>query len=149
MFKVAPWPQVIADPRVVSIVFDQCQVGQKTNHGPAKKSTEVLASSLELLKPFVGKVCAGQRTHAVLTGQAAKQAQKWSHEMCSRLAYGIERLVVSELKHLRESDFELKPQAPQTEQMDQLPRTHGGENAEAACGVTGVQARCQTLTNSR
>ena len=106
LFDMTPWPEVLEDPRVVSIVFDQCQVGLKTPYGPAKKPTELIASSEELLKPFVGKVCQGTHVHVPLTGQAASRAQVWPYEMCSRLAHGIERLVVSELKTIREDSIE-------------------------------------------
>ena len=82
LFKVAPWPTVVRDRRSLSIAFDQCQVGQSAGGYPAKKSTELVASSQELLKPFVGRTCPGIHQHQVLTGRAASQAQKWPKEMC-------------------------------------------------------------------
>ena len=101
LFKVVPWPTVVRDRRSLSIAFDQCQVGQSAGGYPAKKSTELVASSQELLKPFVGRTCPGIHQHQVLTGRAASQAQKWPREMCQMIAFGIEQLVRAELRKMK------------------------------------------------
>jgi hypothetical protein len=104
MFETHPWPKVVQDSRSLSIVFDQCQVGQTINGLPARKPTELIASASELLKPFCGKVCDGSHEHIILTGAAAKKAQKWPFEMCSRIAHCIEQLVkAEELKGMTQS----------------------------------------------
>ncbi|CAK9067108.1 Retrovirus-related Pol polyprotein from transposon RE1 (Retro element 1) (AtRE1) [Includes: Protease RE1 [Durusdinium trenchii] len=101
LFKVVPWPTVVRDRRSLSIAFDQCQVGQSAGGYPAKKSTELVASSQELLKPFVGRTCPGIHQRQVLTGRAASQAQKWPREMCQMIAFGIEQLVRAELRKMK------------------------------------------------
>ena len=45
MYKEPPWPTVLKHPRVSSVRFDQCQLGQKNSHGdPVKKPTELVLS---------------------------------------------------------------------------------------------------------
>ena len=110
MFETHPWPKVVQDSRSLSIVFDQCQVGQTINGLPARKPTELIASASELLKPFCGKVCDGSHQHIILTGAAAKKAQKWPFEMCSRIAHGIEQLAKAELKGMMQSHESIRAQ---------------------------------------
>ena len=107
LFQVQPWPAVVKDSRSLSLTFDQCQVGQTAFGYPAKKHTELIASARELLEPFVGKTCPGDHEHRILTGAAASQAQRWPAEMCQRIAFGIEQLVRSELKCMRDSSTQL------------------------------------------
>ena len=52
----------------------------------------IIASSEILLTPFVGLVCTGDHPHAVLMGGQAHKAQRWSKDMCDRIAFGIQQL---------------------------------------------------------
>ena len=92
LFAVEPWPLVVNDPQVLSVVFHQCRVKQYVNGLLCRKATELVASAIELLKPFEGLVCQGDHPHASLVGGQAVKAQKWSHNMCERIAHGIEKL---------------------------------------------------------
>ena len=33
LYHIAPWPEVRRHPRVVSVIFDQCQLGQRNSKG--------------------------------------------------------------------------------------------------------------------
>ena len=49
MYREPPWPTVLKHPRVSSVRFDQCQLGQKNSHGdPVKKPTELVLSDENL-----------------------------------------------------------------------------------------------------
>ena len=92
LFRVEPWLSVVNNPQVLSVVFHQCRVKQYVNGLLCRKATELVSSAVELLKPFEGLVCTGDHPHASLVGGQAVKAQRWSHNMCERIAHGIERL---------------------------------------------------------
>ena len=103
LFQEEPWPKVMQHHGTRRIVFHQCRVKQYVNGFLCKKATELVASSAILLQPFVGLTCQGGHTHAILTGGQATKAQRWSRNMCDRIAYGIQQLRKSLLKELRTS----------------------------------------------
>ena len=103
LFQEEPWPKVMQHHGTRRIVFHQCRVKQYVNGLLCKKATELVASSAILLQPFVGLTCQGDHVHAVLTGGQATKAQRWSKNMCDRIAYGIQQLRKSLLKELRTS----------------------------------------------
>jgi hypothetical protein len=79
MDEEPPWPTVRSHPSVRAEVIDQCQVGQTGPRGlPAKKPTEILANSPELLLPFRGLRCQDRHVHDSLEGGGGKQCQVWT-----------------------------------------------------------------------
>lgn len=95
LFQEEPWPRVLQHKGTVKVVFHQCRVKQYINGQLCKKATELVASTRTLLEPFEGLVCTGDHPHAVLTGGQASKAQKWSRDMCDRIAFGIQQLAAS------------------------------------------------------
>lgn len=78
----------------------------------------------EIVEPFEGLVCTGDHQHAVLTGGQASKAQKWSSEMCDRIAFGIQQLASSLLNP--------KVQALPTVAVGSDSAGAGGEPAESS-----------------
>mgnify|MGYP007015860874 CR=1 FL=1 len=86
-------------PRVSSVRFDQCQLGQKNSDGlPVKKPTELVHSDGNLVYYFQDlrcgrfpKRCNGK--HAQLTGKEAHAARIWPWDLARRLAWGIVRMM--------------------------------------------------------
>ena len=92
LFEEPPWPEVLSHPETKRIIFHQCRVKQYVNGLLCKKATELIASSEILLTPFVGLVCTGDHPHAVLMCGQAHKEQRWSKDMCDRIACGIQQL---------------------------------------------------------
>ena len=65
-------------------------VGQESGGTPAKKPTEVTASSPELLDPFLNLRCDGSLCHANNWGASPKlkQLQRWSWDFAGRMVEG-------------------------------------------------------------
>lgn len=98
LYKVQPWPSIREDPRCLRVVFDQCMVKQTVKGWPVKKPTELLATHRMLLKRFEHMICHNQHQHLDLLGGNATYAQKWSWDMCNRIAQSIKDLLVYEGK---------------------------------------------------
>lgn len=65
-FSVDPWPAVVNDPQVLTVVFRQCRVKQYANGLLRRKAAELASNAIEVLKPSGGLVCTGDRPHASL-----------------------------------------------------------------------------------
>ena len=98
LYRIAPWPRVRANPSCMAVVFHQCRVNQRVNGVLAKKPTELVSNSRAILAKFENLSCPGNHEHASLLGGRAKSTQKWSYEMCQRLAAGIEQQVLQSLR---------------------------------------------------
>ena len=93
LYLVAPWPEVRSHPRCFCVVFHQCMVQQSIDGLPVKKPTELVSNALPILQNFANLQCDGSHDHASLLGGRADAAKKWTYDMCSRIANGIEKLV--------------------------------------------------------
>ena len=95
LYEVNPWPEILKHPRVSSINFDQCQLGQKNSNGiSVKKPTQLVHSDENLIYYFKGLTCGrfpkrGNGIHAPLTGKEAHAARIWPWDFARRLAWGI------------------------------------------------------------
>ena len=96
LYKVQPWPAIREDSRCLRVVFDQCMVKQTVKGWPVKKPTELLATHRILLKRFEHMICQNHHQHLDLLGGNATFAQKWSWDMCNRIAQSIQDLLVHE-----------------------------------------------------
>ena len=115
MFQMQPWPDVVKLPDCYAVTLHQCCVNQRVGGKLIKNPLQFLATSAELLQPFAGLECRGGHVHSPIPGDPARQAQSWSHAMCDRLAYGIERLVEWETRqaHSTASSFPSVGAGPQ------------------------------------
>ena len=93
LWQEQPWPQVRADDQSYRIVVHQCMLDQRVNGQLVKKPTELVSNSLHILQQFANLQCDGSHQHLSLLSGRAQPAQKWSYQMCDRIARGIERLV--------------------------------------------------------
>ena len=89
MDEEPPWPEVIADPRVVRTTVDQCAFGQVVNGLPAKKPTDCMASHPLLLSNFEGMRCRGCPVHANLENGQCNKAKVWPWAFSRALVNGI------------------------------------------------------------
>ena len=99
MYQVDPWPSVRQHEQCLRVVFHQYQVGQEVGGMPVKKPTELFANSRHVLMPFANLQCDGSHSHAQLVSGRAGPTQRWTRDMCRRIAYGIEKLVIAEASH--------------------------------------------------
>jgi len=94
--------EVLRLPEVSRVRGDQCQYGQEVNFGkyrgqPIKKPTGFMSNAPELLKRLstvcrgVGGACSRNKggQHALCSGRAAKEAAKYSKQLCKAIIEGM------------------------------------------------------------
>eukprot|EP00969_Alexandrium_andersonii_P045267 1987848-Alexandrium_andersonii.AAC.1 len=62
LYEITPWPSVLRDEHVMSIVYDRCMCGLRVTSGPdrgkhIRKRSSMTASCPELLYPFRDRKC--------------------------------------------------------------------------------------------
>eukprot|EP00971_Amphidinium_carterae_P236579 4695447-Amphidinium_carterae.1 len=93
MWTYGVWPEVLEQPVVEYVCFDQCQVGLLVEGCPAKKPTVLVSNSPEVIGEFEGLRCTNRHQHLQLEGGArTAAAQVWPHGLCMRIVAGIRKL---------------------------------------------------------
>ena len=89
MDEVEPWPRVATHDTVFIQSMDQCMTGAKDEYGyPVQKSTDWMANSEALLKPFRPYVCDGRHIHGHPTGKALEVLKHYSTKLCNLVVDG-------------------------------------------------------------
>ena len=93
MDEVEPWPRVATHDTVFIQSMDQCMVGAKDEYGyPVQKSTDWMANSEALLKPFRPYICDGKHIHGHPTGKALEVLKHYPTKLCNLVVDGISNL---------------------------------------------------------
>ena len=96
LYKVQPWPQVLAIKGVVQQLYDRCSCGLRITKGRfkgyyMKKPSSMTASDYELVKPFANCKCRGNHQHLSGDGHPNElsQAQVWTWVEARKIIQGI------------------------------------------------------------
>ena len=89
LFDEEIWRVVLQLPDTRRTVFDQCRTGLKGHDGLlAKKPTQLISNSEELLQPFCNLRCTGNHNHSDTAGRT-KALQKYTMNMAHKLIDGV------------------------------------------------------------
>ena len=89
---IDPWPKVLENESVLSMMIDQCMAGQKDDwNQPVRKMTEITASDEQLLKPLQRFACNHlPGVHGTPTGTALSKMRIYPWPLCKAIVRGIE-----------------------------------------------------------
>ena len=89
---IDPWPKVLENESVLSMMIDQCMAGQKDDwNQPVRKMTEITASDEQLLKPLQRFACNHlPGDHGTPTGAALSKMRIYPWPLCRAIVRGIE-----------------------------------------------------------
>lgn len=105
--KASSWQRhtvqaVAALPGVMSVTFDQCQVGLKTpvSQQPLRKRTTLLTNSPQIVEVFAPLQCQCEVEHAVIQGSEggislSKHCQIYTPEFVEKLVEGVKRTLAA------------------------------------------------------
>ena len=96
LYKVNPWPKVLAIKGVVQQLYDRCTCGLRVTTGRfrglyMKKPSSMTASDFELVKPFAHNRCKGHHQHLSGDGHPSElaKAQVWTWVEANKIIQGI------------------------------------------------------------